>query len=223
MEKYTVYMHITPNNKKYIGITCNSLPDRWKNGKGYYSQFFGKAIKKYGWKNIQHISICSGLSKEEAQWLEVELIKIWKTTDVNYGYNISEGGYAVSQLTKDKISKSNKGRIHTEQSRKNMSEAHLNGKMAGENHPMYGKKHTAKSKQKMSESHKGQYGRNHPKSKPVFCVTTKMIFDNAVQAAEFYNIKHASNINACCAGVKKSCGKLNGTKLVWKYINIREI
>jgi len=30
MEKYTVYMHITPNNKKYIGITCNSLPDRWK-------------------------------------------------------------------------------------------------------------------------------------------------------------------------------------------------
>ena len=26
---YTVYMHITPNNKKYIGITRTTLYQRW--------------------------------------------------------------------------------------------------------------------------------------------------------------------------------------------------
>lgn len=220
MNNYTVYMHVTPNNKKYIGITCNSLSERWKNGKGYYSQFFGNAIKKYGWNNIQHISICSGLSEEEAQWLEKELIKIWKTTDVKYGYNVSEGGYVVSQSTKDKISKKNKGRIHTEQSKKNMSEAHK-GIQAGEKHPLYGKHHTEESKKKMSEAHKGLTGKNHPKSKPVICITTNTIFDNAAQAASFYNIKHARNLNACCSGTRKSCGKLqDGTKLIWEYIKI---
>lgn len=222
MNNYTVYMHIAPNDKKYIGITCNTLPERWKNGKGYYSQYFGNAIKKYGWKNIQHISICAGLTQEEAQWLEKELIKIWKTTDKKYGYNISEGGYVVSQQTKDKISKGNKGRIHSEESRKHMSDAHI-GIMAGENHPMYGKKHSEESKHKMSESHKGKCGKDHPRSRPVFCITTKRIFDNAPQGAEFYNIKNARNINACCNGTKKSCGKLNGMKLIWKYIDIIEI
>ena len=35
MNDYIVYMHISPNNKKYIGITCQSLKNRWRNGEGY--------------------------------------------------------------------------------------------------------------------------------------------------------------------------------------------
>ena len=53
--KYTVYMHITPSNKRYIGITCQDVQQRWRNGKGYKkNQAFFNAIKKYGWDNIRH-------------------------------------------------------------------------------------------------------------------------------------------------------------------------
>lgn len=32
---YIVYMHICPNNKKYIGITSQKPEKRWGNGKNY--------------------------------------------------------------------------------------------------------------------------------------------------------------------------------------------
>ena len=48
-KKYTVYKHIFPNDKIYIGITCNSPKTRWGNqGYGYKNQLVGRAIKKYG-------------------------------------------------------------------------------------------------------------------------------------------------------------------------------
>ena len=32
---YSVYMHITPNNKRYIGITKQKPKQRWTSGYGY--------------------------------------------------------------------------------------------------------------------------------------------------------------------------------------------
>ena len=33
---YVIYMHVNKiNNKKYIGITCQTLQNRWRKGKGY--------------------------------------------------------------------------------------------------------------------------------------------------------------------------------------------
>ena len=58
MEKqYTVYMHVNKiNNKKYIGITCQKLNKRWRNGKGYEnSPHFYMSINKYGWDNFNWI------------------------------------------------------------------------------------------------------------------------------------------------------------------------
>ena len=47
---YTVYVHITPNNKYYVGITKQNVQNRWKNSLGYKSQrLFWRAIQKYGW------------------------------------------------------------------------------------------------------------------------------------------------------------------------------
>lgn len=52
--------------------------------------------------------------------------------------------------------------------------------------------------------------------KTVICITTGKIFTSAVLASEYYNIR-AAEIIACCKGKRKSCGKLNNEKLIWKY------
>lgn len=30
-----LYMHISPNGKKYVGITCQKPEGRWRKGEGY--------------------------------------------------------------------------------------------------------------------------------------------------------------------------------------------
>ena len=93
--KYTVYIHENQiNGKKYIGITCDAVESRWRNGKGYSTQVFGRAIEKYGWDNFSHKIIQEGLSKEEAERLEIQLIKQYNTQNPDYGYNIAAGGGA---------------------------------------------------------------------------------------------------------------------------------
>ena len=51
IKKYFVYMHTSPNNKRYIGITSYTNPKRrWKGGYGYHkNDYFYRAIQKYGW------------------------------------------------------------------------------------------------------------------------------------------------------------------------------
>lgn len=88
---YTVYMHIDPNDKKYVGITKRNLEDRWNDGFGYATnkdtRFFD-AIREIGWDNFNHKVVASGLTRLEAEILEAELIEKYKTTDPEYGYNI---------------------------------------------------------------------------------------------------------------------------------------
>lgn len=108
------------NNKKYIGITRNSPKRRWSNGNGYKSEYFCNAIKKYGWDNFKHEIIFCNLTKEQAECLEIEMIKYHRTTDRNYGYNIQNGGNTKgshSDETKQKISKIHKGKIISEETK----------------------------------------------------------------------------------------------------------
>jgi hypothetical protein len=45
MKKYTVYKHISPSNKVYIGITTEiNINKRWKNGKSV-GKLNGKKLK----------------------------------------------------------------------------------------------------------------------------------------------------------------------------------
>lgn len=93
MSDYCVYAHIFPNGKIYIGLTCQKTRERWgRGGSNYNQQMIRSAIKKYGWDNIEHKIIDSGLTKEEAADLEKALIKKYNTTDRDHGYNISTGG-----------------------------------------------------------------------------------------------------------------------------------
>jgi len=89
---FTLYVHISPNGKRYVGITSKTVNQRWCNGQGYVGQPFYNAIKKYGWNNIEHKILATGLSKEDAEIAEIKCIKKWKTTDRLYGYNTTRGG-----------------------------------------------------------------------------------------------------------------------------------
>lgn len=127
---WTVYLHIVPNGKVYVGITSKELIERWgKSGEGYSEQFFGRAIKKYGWDNIRHEILATTFSKEEAEQLEVYYIQKYNSTDTNYGYNRASGGCVNSGFTfrhtaeaKKKISEAGKGRTYTEEQKRRYSE-----------------------------------------------------------------------------------------------------
>lgn len=174
MNNYMVYIHKTPSNKYYIGITCNGI-NRWGcDGNGYKNNpHFYRAIQKYGWDNIEHIIIAEHLSKEDACEMEINLIAEYQSNNRKYGYNSSVGGevnrgwhYSHSNESKEKISKSisewhkqpevrerlsnaQRGKKLSEEHKRKLSESHK-GKVSG----MKGKKHSEESRKKMSESQK---------------------------------------------------------------------
>jgi hypothetical protein len=51
-----------------------------------------RAIRKYGWKNVEHITFASHLTREEAENMEKLLIKELHTLVTENGYNVSTGG-----------------------------------------------------------------------------------------------------------------------------------
>ena len=91
---YTVYKHTSPVDKVYIGITGMNPVRRWANGLGYKNcTHFFNAILKYGWDNIRHEILYTGLTQEEAECKEKELIKEYHSNNPDFGYNIQLGGY----------------------------------------------------------------------------------------------------------------------------------
>lgn len=154
---WTVYIHITPNNKYYIGITKFKPSYRWgKDGYGYREQLLWRAIQKYGWDNIQHIVLADNLSKEWACKLEQDLIWKYKSNNPKYGYNLSIGGdsnagYHQSEDAKLKISIASKsggfkGHHHTNESKEKISKS-----KTGKSVP-----HTAEHIKKIADSNKGK-------------------------------------------------------------------
>ena len=131
MNDYTVYMHIAPNGKRYIGITHLKPEYRYgKNGSGYRRcTFFYRAIEKYGWNEFQHIIVCTNLSKEEACKKEQELIATYQSNNPEFGYNCSLGGesgsfgHIFTEEQRKKISLATKGRIVSTETRKKIGTA----------------------------------------------------------------------------------------------------
>ena len=118
MKKYTVYKHTLPDGKVYIGCTARTPEEIWGEGYNYYkNKRFYEAIMFYGWRNIAHEIIATGLGKEEAFALEHELILQAKSNEPSKGYNVSTGlgktGCSVhhSKETIAKISKARKGKL----------------------------------------------------------------------------------------------------------------
>ena len=123
MENYKVYIHKFPNGKAYVGITRQEPKVRWGGGNGYVrNEYMHRAIKKYGWENIEHIILFDGLSEEDACEIEKSLIKKYRTNEKEFGYNIESGGQCsnLAESTKQKLREAHIGKSASEETREKM-------------------------------------------------------------------------------------------------------
>lgn len=158
---YYVYRHTSPVNKVYVGITKQKPERRWLGGLGYRTQKrFYRAILKYGWDNFTHEILYSGLSLEEAEDKERELILFHRSFDKNFGYNIEFGGVSrkeVSAETREKLRISHTtpeylAWMHEKNTRRwSNPDEHktMRERFTGERNPMYGRKLSDEHKAKL--------------------------------------------------------------------------
>ena len=191
MNEFVVYMHISPDKKKYIGITSKKPEHRWNNGKGYTkNKHFYNAILKYGWDNFQHVIIAENLSKTEACNLEKALIAGCKTIDPRYGYNMSVGGESGTYGVKfgPEFGKA------------------ISARTKGFLNPNYGKKFSKETCAKLIAARKGKWSPKQKEAltkvhesmrKPVICLDTGIVYESITKAAELTNGSQSGIKNVC--------------------------
>lgn len=210
MDNYNVYIHIFPNSKVYIGITSQKPKRRWNNGQGYKNnQYMTNAIMKYGWDNVIHKILYTNLKKEEAEEIEIKLIKEYKADNKRYGYNIEYGGChngKTSEITRKRISEANKGKHNSPKTE--FKKGHITII-------------TEEIKQKISEKNKGKHasvrtefkkGHKPLNVRKVLCIESDVVYDTIKKASEDTYVM-ACHISQVCNGKRKSAGKLH-----WKFI-----
>lgn len=140
MGRYTVYAHILPNKKIYVGITSVGVDKRSNNGKGYIkNKEFYCDILLYGWENVLTLVLFEAVSRGFAARMEVEYIRKWGLID--NGYNKHYGGVCTehTQATKDKLSvitkeRWAKGELKSRVVKDSEREKHSKSVMGGKNH-----------------------------------------------------------------------------------------
>ena len=205
--KYVVYMHVFPNDKKYIGITKRRVCERWLNGYGYKNQkTVYSAIQKYGWENIEHTIICENLSYEDACEKEKEFISAYKTSDRAFGYNRSIGGE--KSALGFRHSEEAKNKIHVNNA-KYWENKHRGSefmrKIAIGNKNRSGKHQSESSKQLNREKHNIKVYQYDLDSNFIRC------WDGIKEAEVFYNLP-AGSISKVCKHKRKTTGGY-----IWKY------
>ena len=208
---YTVYKHTSPSGKVYIGITQQRPSKRFQRGGGYkHCPHMREAVKKYGWDAFRHEILETGLTRTDAEIEEVTYIAVFKSTNPQYGYNISSGG-GTTQMSEE-------------------GKERLRARMTGDNNParkygspMLGKKHTDEAKKKMSasaskrhvpcsESRRLAIREGHAfEKKPVVCVETGVVYNGIHEAAEANGLQ-ATKICSVCKGRRHTTGNLH-----WRY------
>lgn len=178
---YTVYMHTTPDGKRYVGMTCQQLSKRWRGGRGYSNtSYFYRAILKYGWDNIKHEVLEEGLTLEEAAQREQYYIELYKTQDRKHGYNICNGGQTGWA-----------GLKHSEESKQKMSIA-----KRGKNYGRVGFHLSDDVKKKLSDSHKGKY-HGQP-------VKPKVKGEPVINGKRQFTLEHRQKISEALVGIQRS-------------------
>lgn len=128
------------NRKKYIGQSIN-IERRWVqhksllNSQKHENEYLQRSWNKYG-ANFFNFYVLHECEESELDDLERYYINFFNSTDDNNGYNLESGGAAnkhASDKTKEKISKANTGRRHTEEAKRKMSESRKGHPISKEN------------------------------------------------------------------------------------------
>ncbi len=209
---YCVYAHINKiNGKIYIGQTKHGdNPNRrWENGGAYkHSQHFYSAIQKYGWDNFEHEIIARHLTLDEANKFESLLIQKLDSTNPLKGYNIESGGKnsAMSDETRQKISRAHKGKKKSPEAIAKSREARKGLKLREE------------TKQKIGLSHKGAKHWNAKSVNQYDLKTGELIkqWEYIYQIEEELGYSN-SEISSCCKGKLKSA-----KGYLWTYADVTQ-
>lgn len=172
---WTVYAHIAPNGKMYVGMTSSAhLTRRWNRGKGYVgNKNFFNDIQKYGWDNIQHEVVASGLTEDEAANMEKLLIAKLNLTDERFGYNVRAGG----GKTLKGLKRDHDVVMRTAKARKEMHGGHYmseDGRLARK-----------EFLEEWASTH-------NPASRQIRCVETGLSFDNIKAAAKHFGFTYST-------------------------------
>lgn len=129
------------NGKMYIGQTTKTVDQRWKqhlyDSKRYEHHFYN-AINKYGTECWIHevLEECPNqlLNERESYYI----IEVFDSINREKGYNSTTGGEhcVITEEIKQKMSEAHKGKVFSEEHRKNISESAKNRKI---NHPPWNK------------------------------------------------------------------------------------
>lgn len=209
---YSVYRHISPSGKVYVGITCQPVEHRWNHGRGYMNlkkTIFKSTIIKYGWDNIKHEVLFTELPEWRAKRLEVSLIRHYKNLGISL--NVTDGGDGCHGVTpwnkgiKVPYEKSNKlkGGHLTEEHKKKLSDAHKGKHLKGH-------KWTEEQRQKLmlqfvgrhhTEAVRKKISQNSAKSRRIIELDSEgcviMRFNSAAEASRYYHIDGGWVSRAC--------------------------
>ena len=189
MNNISIYRHIFPNDKVYIGQTCQKPEYRWNNGNGYKtSPFIFNAINKYGWDNIEHEILFSNLDQLNADIIEEDLIYYYK--QIGRSYNLANGGsvnrgWKMSDEAKEKLRILNTGRTLSDEAKEKIRLSKL-----GEKNPNYGKSPSKETREKISKAGKGKGAKRVKQIDPESGEVVK-IWNSETEVCEFYNGNHS--------------------------------
>lgn len=204
--KFLVYALVDPRNGeiRYIGKSSSGL----KRPKHHFAKSvrLKHQLPIYSWINkllkmglVPTIEILEETDKKTLPFVEMYYIKISKK-DGDRLLNLTEGGDGptgrpMSQETKERISKANKG---------NKPKETINAARVSQT----GKIPTKEQRQKSTL--------NNPKRKMVLCVETGVVYIGIRQAAKILNLDHRG-IGRCCSGEYK---QYKG--FTWKFMPNQE-
>lgn len=152
-----IYMYISPSGKLYIGQTVNERKRRlmWFSIKRPYTKWSSKidnARAKYGPENFRYIILHKGLYNNiedaKSELNNLEILHIREYDSFHNGYNSTIGGDSTI------------GYVHTEETRRKISNVHKGKKLSSEQKSFLKELHTGRklseeSKKKIGDAHRG--------------------------------------------------------------------